>query len=263
MPHKRAREHGLCVHYTLYHIYYSYQWSYRHIIYPNYDTRCLPRTCTTPRPGHVHLYARRSTAQFAAPAAATGSGARGSAIACSHSPKSCAADACSASSPQKRAALNVADARSTHQKSGASVNSDAQRRHQRRTSDGLRWWNGMTRVRPLERAIKHTRRCMGRHASRCEGAGTSVRMQAGRRTMPNRRAQPRSKYSSSRRYEDINFEILKPAIAWMTPEVEADEHSGSGSRVRAAADTAVYESTSKSQRVRENHARCLAPAAKW
>ena len=104
---------------------------------------------------------------------------------------------------------------------------------------------------------------MGRHASRCEGAGTSVRMQAGRRTMPNRRAQPRSKYSSSRRYEDINFEILKPAIAWMTPEVEADEHSGSGSRVRAAADTAVYESTSKSQRVRKNRARCLAPAAKW
>ena len=121
----------------------------------------------------------------------------------------------------------------------------------------------MARIRPLRRAIKHTGRCTGWHATMCEGVGMSVYMQAGWRTMPNRRAQPRSKYSSSRRYEDINFEISKPAIAWMTPEVEADEHSGSGSRVRAAADTAVYESTSKSQRVRENHARCLAPAAKW
>ena len=37
---------------------------------------CLPRARTTPRPGHVHLFAQRSTAQIALPAATSGCGAR-------------------------------------------------------------------------------------------------------------------------------------------------------------------------------------------
>ena len=49
------------------------------------------------------------------------------------------------------------------------------------TSESLRWWVRMARVRPLKRAIKHTKRCAGWHATRREGAGMSVHMQAGGR----------------------------------------------------------------------------------
>ena len=83
----RARDHGLCAHHTSHHIYYACQWSYRHIPYPNYDTRCLPRARPTPRPGHDHLCARRSTAQIALPAAASGRDARAPTRTCSAGPR--------------------------------------------------------------------------------------------------------------------------------------------------------------------------------
>jgi hypothetical protein len=202
MPHKRAREHSLCAHYTSYHIYYSYQWSYRHIIYPNYDTH-VPTA-------RVHQPPGRGMSTSLRGAGPSSSWRRQQRPAVAHAGRrSHARTAQNRALPTRTARAARKNVRPSVWPMSATPNKGAARpqtpTRNGGTSGGLRWWVRVARVRSLKRAIKHTRRFTGWHATRREGAGMSVHMQAGGTPCQNLRAQRCSKYSSSRRPEDINL----------------------------------------------------------